>query len=63
VTTELDGGPIVLQEAVPVRDEDDVETLAARILEKEHELYPLAIQMLLNGGWKVDGRRVVKTNR
>ena len=63
VTTELDGGPIVLQEAVSVRDEDDVDTLTARILEKEHHLYPLAIQLLLSGGWKVDGRRVIKTNR
>lgn len=60
VTTELDGGPIVLQEAVPVRDDDDVDTLAARILEKEHHLYPLAIQLLLNGGWKVDGRRLIR---
>ena len=59
VTTELDGGPIVLQEAVPVRDDDDVDTLAARILEKEHHLYPLAIQLLLNGGWRLEGRRFV----
>lgn len=60
VTTELDGGPIVLQEAVPVRDDDDVDTLAARILEKEHYLYPLAIQLLLNGEWKVNGRRLIR---
>ena len=57
VTAELDGGPIVLQETVPVKDGDDVETLAARILEREHHLYPLAIQLLLNGGWRVEGRR------
>ena len=57
VTAELDGGPIVLQETVPVKDGDDVETLAARILEREHHLYPMAIQMLLNGGWRVEGRR------
>lgn len=61
VTAELDGGPIVLQEAVPVRDQDDVDALAARILEKEHHLYPLAIQLLLNGGWKVEGRRFIKS--
>lgn len=60
VTTELDGGPIVLQDAVPVRDADDVDTLAARILEKEHYLYPLAIQLLLNGEWKVNGRRLIR---
>src|SRR5918993_899730 len=40
VTAELDGGPIVVQEAVPVRDDEDVETLAARILETEHRVYP-----------------------
>ena len=57
VTAELDGGPIVLQEAVPVKDSDDLDTLAARILEREHHLYPLAIQLLLNGGWRIDGRR------
>jgi phosphoribosylglycinamide formyltransferase-1 len=57
VTAELDGGPIVLQETVPVKDNDDVETLAARILEREHHLYPLAIQLLLNGGWRLEGRR------
>jgi phosphoribosylglycinamide formyltransferase-1 len=57
VTTELDGGPIVLQDTVPVKGSDDVETLAARILETEHRLYPLAIQLLLNGGWRIEGRR------
>jgi len=57
VTAELDGGPIVLQETVPVKNGDDVDTLAARILEREHHLYPMAIQMLLNGGWRIDGRR------
>ncbi len=61
VTTELDGGPIVLQETVPVKDGDDVDTLAARILEREHHLYPLAIQLLLNGGWRVEGRRFLTT--
>jgi phosphoribosylglycinamide formyltransferase-1 len=59
VTAELDGGPIVLQEAVPVKNGDDVETLAARILEREHHLYPMAIQLLLNGGWRVEGRRFI----
>jgi len=60
VTAELDGGPIVLQETVPVKDTDDVDTLAARILEREHHLYPMAIQLLLNGGWRIDGRRLVR---
>jgi phosphoribosylglycinamide formyltransferase-1 len=57
VTAELDGGPIVLQETVPVKDGDDVDVLSARILEREHHLYPLAIQTLLNGGWRIEGRR------
>lgn len=60
VTTELDGGPIVLQEMVPVKDTDDVDALAARILEREHHLYPMAIQLLVNGGWRIDGRRLVQ---
>jgi phosphoribosylglycinamide formyltransferase 1 len=57
VSTELDGGPIVLQEPVAVNEKDDAESLAARILEKEHHLYPIAIQLLLNDGWRLDGRR------
>jgi phosphoribosylglycinamide formyltransferase 1 len=60
VTTELDGGPIVLQEPVPIKDDDDVDALAARILEREHHLYPLAIQLLLNGGWHIAGRRFLR---
>lgn len=59
VTNELDGGPIVLQAAVPVLDDDTVETLSARILEQEHRIYPLAVQMILEGGWRLDGRRCV----
>lgn len=57
VTPELDGGPIVLQAAVPVRDDDTAETLSARILIEEHRLYPEAVQRVLDGGWTVDGRR------
>ncbi len=57
VTAELDGGPIVLQSAVPVHDDDTVETLSARILVEEHRLYPEAIRLVLDGAWRVDGRR------
>jgi phosphoribosylglycinamide formyltransferase 1 len=57
VTPELDAGPIVLQRSVPVLPDDTVDTLAARILVEEHRLYPEAIQLLLKGGWRVDGRR------
>jgi phosphoribosylglycinamide formyltransferase-1 len=63
VNEELDGGPIVLQEPVPVLDDDSVETLAARILEREHHLYPLAIQLLLNDGWRIEGRRFIAGRR
>jgi len=60
VTAELDGGPIVVQEVVPVFDEDDAETLAERILEKEHQLYPRAIQLVLDGNWHLEGRRFLQ---
>src|SRR5579864_7267451 len=47
VTADLDGGPIVLQSAVPVLDDDTEETLAARILVQEHRIYPEAIATIL----------------
>ena len=57
VTGELDAGPIVLQRAVAVADDDTPETLAARILEVEHQIYPEATALVLDGGWTIDGRR------
>jgi phosphoribosylglycinamide formyltransferase-1 len=60
VTAELDGGPIILQRVVPVLDTDTPETLAARILPEEHRAYPEAIQQVLDGGWRIDGRRFVR---
>jgi len=57
VTGELDGGPIVRQAAVPVLDTDSPETLAARILEQEHRIYPEAVAAVLAGGWSLEGRR------
>ena len=54
----LDSGPIVLQEAVAVREDDTEETLAARILEVEHRLYPRAARIVLDGRYRVEGRRV-----
>lgn len=57
VTRELDGGPIVIQSAVPVLDNDTVETLSARILIEEHRIYPEAVRIILAGGWRVSGRR------
>src|ERR1051325_11392048 len=59
VTAELDGGPIVVQRPDPVMPGDTGETLAARILEQEHVAYADAVQMMLDGGWRVDGRRFV----
>ncbi len=59
VTGELDGGPIVLQAAVPLRDDDTSDTLAARILAEEHRLYPLAVNAILRGAWRLEGRRFV----
>jgi len=59
VTPELDAGPIVMQEAVPVLDDDDEERLAARILTVEHRLYPAAIARVTRGGWRIEGRRVL----
>ncbi len=57
VDEELDHGPIVLQSAVHVDDQDDEDTLAARILEQEHALYPKAIQLVLDGRVVIEGRR------
>jgi phosphoribosylglycinamide formyltransferase 1 len=58
VTAELDGGPIIAQAAVPVLDGDTVDTLSARILVEEHRLFPEAIRVVLDGRWRIDGRRV-----
>jgi phosphoribosylglycinamide formyltransferase-1 len=61
VTDELDGGPIVLQSAVPVRDDDTVDVLSARILIEEHRIYPEAVRLLLDSRWRLAGRRVLLT--
>jgi phosphoribosylglycinamide formyltransferase-1 len=60
VNRDLDAGPIILQAAVPVRDDDTAERLAARILAEEHRIYPEAIRLVLEGGWEVVGRRFVR---
>jgi len=61
VTADLDAGPIIVQRTVPVRDDDTEETLAARILVEEHHAYPEAIALVLDGAWRIDGRRVVRS--
>ncbi|MBI2864377.1 MAG: phosphoribosylglycinamide formyltransferase [Chloroflexi bacterium] len=60
-TEEVDAGPIILQAAVPVLDDDTVESLSARILEQEHKLLPLAIQLIAEGAVEVAGRRTIVT--
>jgi phosphoribosylglycinamide formyltransferase-1 len=59
VDEELDHGPIVVQREVPVADDDDEESLAARILEQEHQAYPDALRLLLMRPWRLNGRRLV----
>jgi phosphoribosylglycinamide formyltransferase-1 len=60
VTSELDGGPIVLQASVPVLPGDTVDTLSARVLVQEHRIYPDAIRIVLDGRWAVVGRRFIR---
>lgn len=60
VTPELDAGPIVQQASVPVLSDDTVATLSARILDAEHRLYPQAIDLILGGTWRVEGRRFLE---
>lgn len=57
VTAELDNGPIIIQAAVPVSPEDTEETLAVKVLEQEHRIYPAAIK------WLCDGNVVIEHNR
>ena len=59
VDAGCDTGPVVLQRAVPVLDDDTAESLARRILEEEHVAYPTALRLLLTRQWHVEARRVV----
>ncbi len=61
VTVDVDGGPVILQAVVPVFDNDTEETLSARILEKEHVIYPEAVQLFAEGRLKREGKRVFIT--
>ena len=58
VTEGVDEGPIILQAAVPILDNDTSDTLAARILDQEHKIYPRAVQLFAEGRLRVEGRRV-----
>lgn len=59
VDKDLDSGPIIIQEPIEVKDDDTEETLAERIHEKEHIIYPKAIKLFIEGKLKIEGRRVV----
>lgn len=59
VDENLDAGPIIVQRAVEVHDDDTGETLAARILEQEHIAYVEGLRILANGRYRIDGRRVL----
>ena len=61
VDENLDAGPIVLQSVVPVKDDDTEDTLAARILQQEHRIYSEAVRIVLEGRYKIAGRRVLDT--
>lgn len=63
VDNQYDHGPIILQEAVPVLDDDTAETLAARVFQAECEVYPRALRMLAAGELQLQGRRVVHVAR
>jgi phosphoribosylglycinamide formyltransferase-1 len=58
VTADVDCGPIIAQAAVPVLDDDDVESLSARILEQEHRLLPHVVTLIAEGKVQLEGRRV-----
>ncbi len=62
VDETLDGGPIIAQRVVPVFDNDTEETLAARILEQEHQLYAEALALVVSGKYEIAGRRVLRKN-
>jgi phosphoribosylglycinamide formyltransferase-1 len=61
VDETLDGGPIIAQRIVPVLDGDTEESLSSRILVEEHQLYPEALNFIVNGGFEIVGRRVIRT--
>jgi phosphoribosylglycinamide formyltransferase 1 len=60
VDENLDAGPIVLQAVVPVEDNDTEDTLSARILKEEHRIYSEAVRIVLEGKFKLEGRRIIQ---
>ena len=61
VTEDVDAGAIITQAAVPVLDDDTPDILAARILKEEHRIYTEAINIIVSGQYRIEGRRVIKT--
>jgi phosphoribosylglycinamide formyltransferase-1 len=59
VDKSVDGGPIILQAAVPVEDGDDFDSLAKRILDQEHRIVPEAVRVVAQGNFRIEGRRVL----
>ena len=59
VDEQLDAGPILVQAVVPIEDADTVDTLSARILREEHRIYTEAVNIVLEGRYRIDGRRVL----
>lgn len=62
VDENLDAGPIILQAVVPVLDSDDEHSLSQRILKEEHRIYSEAVRIVLEGKWRIEGRRVLRTD-
>jgi phosphoribosylglycinamide formyltransferase 1 len=62
VDENLDAGPIILQAVVPVLDSDDEHALSERILKEEHRIYSEAVKIVLEGKYRIAGRRVLRTN-
>ena len=61
VDENLDAGPIVLQAVVPIEDGDTENTLSERILREEHRIYSRGVRIVLEGRYRIDGRRVLIT--
>jgi phosphoribosylglycinamide formyltransferase-1 len=62
VDENLDAGPIIMQSVVPVEDGDTEETLSERILKEEHRIYSEAVKIVLEGKYKISGRRVLRAS-
>ncbi len=62
VDEHLDAGPIIIQAVVPVLDSDDEHSLSQRILKEEHRIYSEAVNIVLSGKWRIEGRRVLRTD-